>query len=30
MIEVKNLVKSFDGRTILHGIDAEFETGKPT
>lgn len=28
MIEVKNLVKSFDGRTILHGIDAEFETGK--
>lgn len=28
MIEVKNLVKSFDGRTILNGIDAEFETGK--
>lgn len=28
MIEVKDLVKSFDGKTILHGIDAEFHTGK--
>ncbi len=28
MIEVKDLVKSFDGKTILHGIDAEFYTGK--
>lgn len=28
MIEVKNLVKSFDGRTVLHDITATFETGK--
>lgn len=28
MIEVKNIVKSFDGRTILHGVSATFETGK--
>lgn len=28
MIEVKNLTKSFDGRTVLYGIDATFETGK--
>lgn len=28
MIEVKDSVKSFDGKTILHGIDAEFYTGK--
>ncbi len=28
MIEVKNLVKSFDGKTVLHGIDATFYTGK--
>lgn len=28
MIEVKNLTKSFDGRTVLHGIDATFYTGK--
>jgi hypothetical protein len=28
MIEVKHIVKSFDGRTILHGVDAVFETGK--
>ncbi len=28
MIEVKNLTKSFDGRTVLFGIDATFETGK--
>ncbi|MCC8175309.1 MAG: ATP-binding cassette domain-containing protein [Bacteroidales bacterium] len=28
MIEVKNVTKSFDGKTILHGIDATFYTGK--
>lgn len=28
MIEVKNVSKSFDGRTILHDINATFETSK--
>lgn len=28
MIEVKNVTKSFDDRTVLHGIDATFYTGK--
>ena len=28
MIEIRNLKKSFDDRTVLHGIDATFETGK--
>ena len=28
MIEVKNIVKSFDGKTILHNVSATFETGK--
>ncbi|MDE6157317.1 MAG: ATP-binding cassette domain-containing protein [Muribaculaceae bacterium] len=28
MIEVRNLIKSFDGRTVLHGIDATFYSGK--
>ncbi|MCM1292979.1 MAG: ATP-binding cassette domain-containing protein [Bacteroides sp.] len=28
MIEVKNVTKSFDGKTILHHVDAVFETGK--
>lgn len=28
MIEVKNVTKSFDGKTILHDIDAVFHTGK--
>ncbi len=28
MIEVKNITKSFDGKTILHDISATFETGK--
>ncbi len=28
MIEVKDLTKSFDGKTILHGINATFYTGK--
>lgn len=28
MIEVQDLVKSFDGRTVLHGVSATFETGK--
>lgn len=28
MIEVKNLTKTFDGRTVLHGVDATFYTGK--
>lgn len=27
MIEVKNVVKSFDGKEILHGINATFKTG---
>ncbi len=30
MIEVKNLTKSFDGRTVLHGVDATFTPVKPT
>ncbi|MDH6306622.1 phospholipid/cholesterol/gamma-HCH transport system ATP-binding protein [Parabacteroides sp. PF5-5] len=28
MVEVKNLSKSFEGRMVLHDIDAVFETGK--
>ncbi len=28
MIEVKNITKSFDGKTILHSIDAKFDAGK--
>lgn len=28
MIEVKNLTKSFDDKTILHNVSATFETGK--
>lgn len=28
MIEVKNITKSFDGKTILHDISAKFYTGK--
>ena len=28
MIEVKNLTKSFEDKTVLHGISARFETGK--
>ncbi|MDE5745396.1 MAG: ATP-binding cassette domain-containing protein [Paramuribaculum sp.] len=28
MIEVKNVTKSFDGKTILHNVSATFETGK--
>ncbi len=28
MIEVKNLTKSFDGKTILHNVSATFYTGK--
>lgn len=28
MIEVKNLIKSFDGRTVLHDVSARFETGR--
>jgi len=28
MIEVKNITKSFDGKTILHDVCARFETGK--
>lgn len=28
MIEVKNVTKSFDGKTILHDVDATFYTGK--
>lgn len=28
MIEVKNITKSFDGRTILHDVSAKFYTGK--
>lgn len=28
MIEVKNVTKSFDGKTILHDINATFHTGK--
>ena len=29
MIEVKQLTKSFDDRTVLHSVDATFYTGKP-
>ena len=28
MIEVKNIVKSFDGKTILHDVSAKFYSGK--
>ena len=28
MIEVKQLTKSFDDRTVLHSVDATFYTGK--
>lgn len=28
MIEVKNVIKSFDGRTVLHDVSATFYTGK--
>ena len=28
MIEVKDIVKSFDGRTVLHDVSATFHTGK--
>ena len=28
MIEIKNLTKAFDGRTVLNDINAVFETGK--
>ena len=28
MVEVRDITKSFDGRTVLHGINAVFETGK--
>ncbi len=28
MIEVKNVTKSFDGKTILHDVSAKFYTGK--
>lgn len=28
MIEVRNITKSFDGKTILHNVSATFETGK--
>lgn len=28
MIEVKDVVKSFDGKTVLHGINATFYDGK--
>ncbi len=28
MIEIRNLTKSFDGRTVLHNLDATFYTGK--
>ena len=28
MIEVKNVTKAFDGRTVLHNINATFHTGK--
>lgn len=28
MIEIKNVVKSFDGRTVLHDVSATFYTGK--
>ena len=28
MIEVRNIIKSFEGKTILHGIDMTFDAGK--
>jgi phospholipid/cholesterol/gamma-HCH transport system ATP-binding protein len=28
MIEVKNVIKSFDGKTILHDVSCEFQSGK--
>lgn len=28
MIEVKDITKSFDGRTVLHEVSATFATGK--
>lgn len=28
MIQVKNITKSFDGKTVLHDVSATFETGK--
>ena len=28
MIEVENITKSFDGKTILHSVDAQFHAGK--
>ena len=28
MIEVKNIIKSFEGRVVLNNISAVFETGK--
>ena len=28
MIEIKDITKSFDDRTVLHGVSATFETGK--
>ena len=28
MIEVRNITKSFDGKTILHDVSASFQTGK--
>ena len=28
MIEVRNVTKSFDGKTILHDVSADFYTGK--
>ena len=28
MIEVKNIIKSFEGRAVLNNISAVFETGK--
>ncbi len=28
MIEVKNVIKSFEDKTVLHGVSATFETGK--
>ncbi len=28
MIEIKNITKSFDGKTILHDVSAKFHTGK--
>ncbi|MDE7111802.1 MAG: ATP-binding cassette domain-containing protein [Muribaculaceae bacterium] len=28
MIEVKNVIKSFDGKTVLHDVSCKFDTGK--